>query len=169
MLVRARIAGVHGWVSDFTWCQHERCPSTMESQVRSSKRPLGNCNLSWRVQGNPPALCQPFANPLPTLRQPFANPSPTFRQPLSKLLFPWAPNHRLTASWLLGSTEGPRNVTFSSCCFWKILIAAADAERMGQPSEARPGANAPGCVDRPWPAVDCRWESQGLFCDDLEC
>ena len=49
---------------------------------------------SWRVKGNPPTLCQLFANPVP---QPFADPSPTFRQPfanrfcqpLSKPLFPW--------------------------------------------------------------------------------
>ena len=49
---------------------------------------------SWRVQGNPPTLCQPFANLSPTLlptpRQPFANP---FCQPLSNPLFPWTPKH----------------------------------------------------------------------------
>ena len=57
--------------------------NSMESQTHVSKqapRELRN----WRVQGNPPTLCQPFAkfqplaNPLPTLRQPFANPLPTF-------------------------------------------------------------------------------------------
>ena len=51
----------------------------------------------WRVQGHPPTLCQPFADPWPTLRQPCANPSPTFqaqtKEPKPKLLspdiFPW--------------------------------------------------------------------------------
>ena len=71
---------------------------SMESQTRVSKRAPREFR-SWRVQGNPPTLCQPFANPLPTLCQPFANPSPTFRQPfahlfcqpLSNPLFLWTP------------------------------------------------------------------------------
>ena len=43
----------------------------------SPKRALSDLQ-NWRVQGNPPTLDQPFANPVPTLRQPFANLSPTF-------------------------------------------------------------------------------------------
>ena len=46
------------------------------------------CTWNCRVQGNPPTLRQPFANPSPTFRQPFAN---LFCQPLSKPLFLWTP------------------------------------------------------------------------------
>ena len=42
----------------------------MESQTRSSKRALRELQ-NWSVQGNPPTLCQPFANLSPTLCQPF--------------------------------------------------------------------------------------------------
>ena len=45
----------------------------MESQTRVSKRAPRKFR-DWRVQGNPPTLRQPFANPLPTFS---ANPLPT--------------------------------------------------------------------------------------------
>ena len=55
-----------------------------ESQTCSSKRALRDLK-TWRVQGNPPTLCQPFANPSPTLCQPLGqpcgNPSPNLCQP----------------------------------------------------------------------------------------
>ena len=44
----------------------------MESQTRVSRRAPREFR-TWRVQGNPPTLRQPCANPSPTLRQPFAN------------------------------------------------------------------------------------------------
>ena len=72
----------------FFSCPYKRAPRELQN---------------WRVQGNPPTLCQPFANPSPTHRQPFANPSPTSRQPFASLfcqplsnpLFPWTPGTRL--------------------------------------------------------------------------
>ena len=64
----------------------------MESQTRSSKRAPRELQ-HWRVQANPPTLCQPSANPI---CQPFANPSPTFSaNPLSNPLFPWTPGTHL--------------------------------------------------------------------------
>ena len=59
----------------------------MESQTQSSTRAPRELQ-NWRVQGNPPTLRQPCANPSPTFRQPFAN---LFCQPLSNPLFPWTP------------------------------------------------------------------------------
>ena len=53
----------------------------MESQTNVSKR-VPREFRNWRVQGNPPTLRQPFANPLPTFS---ANPSPA--PP-----FPWTPD-----------------------------------------------------------------------------
>ena len=52
----------------------------MESQTHVSKRAPREFR-NWRVQGNLPTLCQPFANPSPTLCQPFANLSPILCQP----------------------------------------------------------------------------------------
>ena len=42
----------------------------MESQTSVSKRAPRELQ-NWRAQGNPPTLCQPFANPSPTPCQPF--------------------------------------------------------------------------------------------------
>ena len=89
-------------------CNHVGTDSNpMESQTRVSKRAPREFR-NWRVQPNPPTLCQPFANlvanPLPTLRQPFANPLPTFSanpSPNPSFCGPQAPvqRHGLTVSW----------------------------------------------------------------------
>ena len=49
-----------------------RRPRPRQSQTRFSKQALRELK-NWRVQGNPPTLCQPCANPSPTFRQPFTN------------------------------------------------------------------------------------------------
>ena len=76
----------------------------MESQTRVSKR-VPREFRNWRVQGNPPTLRQPFANPLPTFS---ANPSPT-------PIFPWTPGTGLETrvSGLLDSFQDLGRVRFA--------------------------------------------------------
>ena len=64
------------WCSAFRHDSHFSRFFAMESQTQSSKQ-APRKSQSWRVQGNPPTLCQPFASLVPTLCQPFANPLPT--------------------------------------------------------------------------------------------
>ena len=81
------------------------CSPCMESQTQSSKRAPRELQ-NWRVQGNPPTLHQPYANPLPTLRQPFsfflvtfsANPSPGAQRALRGILMPRGKNGLPTVS-----------------------------------------------------------------------
>ena len=97
----------------------------MESQTRVSKRAPREFR-NWRVQGNPPTLRKPFANPVPTLRQPFANLSPTLCQPFLPT-FSANPSptpsfrgpqalvqrHGLTASWEEPSHHSVTDLRFS--------------------------------------------------------
>ena len=84
---------------------------TMESQTRSCKwakrafRELQN----WRVQGNPPIFCQPFAT--------FAN---LFCQPLSKPLFLWTPGSRSDNAGKRFSLE-----CHSRCSLWRRVSGSA--------------------------------------------
>ena len=67
------------------------------------------------MQGNPPTLRQPFANPVPTLRQPFANPLPTFSSDPSPSpsLRGTRLETRVNASWIYGARI--RSVIISGC------------------------------------------------------